>query len=293
MINAGLDARVRCAEPVIERIVHSRLRSAHLLQDREDVRAEATLDLVRKLRDAPDDVRNIEAYAAIVAQHACDRYFRARYPQRHRLKNRLRYLMANDNRYALWTAPDVRLLCGFAAWKDRDGVAAQPVSIASESLPAVAEAAFRAAAGPLLLDDLVEIAAAVLGIRDGDTALDTVTLPSKSRTPEQRLDQRRWFATLWQEITLLPLAQRIALLLHLRDERGGPALPYFPAAGAASMRQIASAMELTLEELAALWPTLPWNDLAIAQRLTLTRQQVINLRASARQRLARRCPNPP
>jgi hypothetical protein len=37
-----------------------------------------------------------------------------------------------------------------------------------------------------------------------------------------------------------------------------------------------------------MWESLPLDDTAIADRLNLTRQQVINLRKAARMRLARR-----
>jgi predicted DNA-binding protein (UPF0251 family) len=47
-------------------------------------------------------------------------------------------------------------------------------------------------------------------------------------------------------------------------------------------------MELSTEELAALWNDLPLEDLRIAEMLGISRQQVINLRKSARHRLARR-----
>jgi hypothetical protein len=66
------------------------------------------------------------------------------------------------------------------------------------------------------------------------------------------------------------------------------ALPAFPALGVASMRQIAAALEMPAEELAGLWGRMPLSDLEIAARLGLQRQQIINLRKAARQRLARR-----
>jgi hypothetical protein len=40
--------------------------------------------------------------------------------------------------------------------------------------------------------------------------------------------------------------------------------------------------------MAAIWPRLPLDDLAIAERLACTRQQVINLRMAGRKRLATR-----
>lgn len=290
MTDTELEDRLRTAEPIVQRIVQSRLRHSPFQQDRGDVCSEACLDLLRRLRESPE-IQDFASYAATVAHHACDRYYRNRSPLRHRLKNRLRYLTAHDARFALWTGAEQRPVCGFSAWRGGAPVAPQLVAGAGRQLDALVTAAFRACGGPLFLDDLVEIAAPLLGIRDGETAIDAVPLAVvQSRSAEQKIDQRRWFARLWQEILLLPLAQRIALLLHLRDERGGPALPYFPASGAASLRQIAAAMETTVEELVAIWPTLPWSDLAIAERLRVTRQQVINLRAAARQRLTRRCP---
>jgi hypothetical protein len=58
--------------------------------------------------------------------------------------------------------------------------------------------------------------------------------------------------------------------------------------GVASFREVAEALETTPEELAGLWNRLPLEDLEIATRLGLERQQVINLRCTARERLARR-----
>jgi hypothetical protein len=48
---------------------------------------------------------------------------------------------------------------------------------------------------------------------------------------------------------------------------------------------------MTKEEFAEIWNHLPLDDNRIAEILNLTRQQVINLRKSARERLARRMKN--
>jgi hypothetical protein len=45
---------------------------------------------------------------------------------------------------------------------------------------------------------------------------------------------------------------------------------------------------MSMAELSEIWGRLPVDDHTIAERLGLTRQQVINLRKSARARLARR-----
>jgi hypothetical protein len=51
---------------------------------------------------------------------------------------------------------------------------------------------------------------------------------------------------------------------------------------------MASALEMSAEELSRLWAGLPLDDARIARRLRGTRPQVINLRMSAREFLARR-----
>jgi DNA-binding CsgD family transcriptional regulator len=92
----------------------------------------------------------------------------------------------------------------------------------------------------------------------------------------------------WGEIRELPVRQRCALLLNLRDGEEGNAVALLVLSGAATLAEIARTLEMPVEELAALWSRLPLDDLTIAARLGLTRQQVINLRKSARARLARR-----
>ncbi|MFI5179332.1 MAG: hypothetical protein ACHQO8_12240, partial [Vicinamibacterales bacterium] len=61
-----------------------------------------------------------------------------------------------------------------------------------------------------------------------------------------------------------------------------------PLTGIATIRQIAEVLDIPALDLAALWSELPLDDTRIGARLKLTRQQVINLRKSARERLSRR-----
>ena len=104
----------------------------------------------------------------------------------------------------------------------------------------------------------------------------------------REMDMRASLGQIWQEITELPRNQRVALLLNLRDHIGDSALRLFPALGIASIRHVAQVLELDALELASMWSKLPLEDLDLAEMLGLSRQQVINLRKSARQRLARR-----
>jgi hypothetical protein len=103
-----------------------------------------------------------------------------------------------------------------------------------------------------------------------------------------RLTQRAGLGWLWTEIGHLPLPQRIALLLIIRDNAGEPGLPLFPAVGVANLVQIAARLAMPAEDLAQMWNGLPLSDQIIGAYLKLDSQRVINLRKSARERLNRK-----
>jgi len=107
---------------------------------------------------------------------------------------------------------------------------------------------------------------------------------------ESSLVYRSALLEVWREIELLPPRQRAALLLGLRDDNGSATASLLILLQIATFDELAAAVELAREELAAIWDQLPLPDMAIAGRLGLTRQQVINLRKSARDRLGRRLP---
>ena len=86
----------------------------------------------------------------------------------------------------------------------------------------------------------------------------------------------------------LPLNQRSALLLNLKDASGFGCITLFPATGIATVRQLAGVLQISVESFAQVWNDLPLEDSKIAELLGLTRQQVINARKSGRERLARR-----
>jgi RNA polymerase sigma factor (sigma-70 family) len=120
-------------------------------------------------------------------------------------------------------------------------------------------------------------------------------LPSEvERLRDQRpaildvLTHRDHLERLWNEIRELPPRQRAALLLNLRDDEGRGMIELWPQTGIAPMAELARALDLTEGALRELWPTLPRDDQWIAERLGVTRRQVINLRKCARERLARR-----
>lgn len=292
-------------------------------QDAEDVAADVLLQLVKNLRDFKANpngrpITNFRSYVAVTTYHAWYDYLREKYPQRSSLKNKLRYLLTHRAGLALWEDEREELVCGFAAWRDvRRGATNRklqqlrddPQAFVSAALPNanpvqmnpadLVAAIFDFVGQPMELDELVNIVAVLWDVREQTEARKREGEDESEERAEQFpagaqpsiadvVEQRQFLKLLWDEVVQLPLRQRAALLLNLRDEQGGGVMALLPMVGVATIRQLAAVLEMTLEELARLWPDLPLDDLRIAGLLSLTRQQVINLRKSARERLARR-----
>ena len=317
------------AESIIRGVVRSKLSSflnyaphSSESQDVEDVYGEILIQLLTRILELKNDltdnpIRNLRSYVAVISYNACNEYLRKKYPKRYSLKNKLRYLITRQAKFALWQADDKDLLCGFADWTDQTNAqealkrfqdfGAGPGAIKQtglsnwdayrKTLAELVDLIFNKIGSPIKLDDLVSLVAALLGIRDHiwqgeskeedvDHLLGSVTAPQ--RAIETELEERAYLQRVWAEICQLPLWQRMALLLNLRDSQGDDLLVVFTSGGIASLREIAKVLNIPAEHLAVMWNELPLNDAAIAGHLGTTRQQVINLRKSARERLARR-----
>jgi len=252
----------------------------------DELRADIGLRLVSRLRtivrEGEAGIASFRDYAAVVTYHAFDDSMRRRFPRRARLKNRIRYVLDRDYRFTLSN-------------DDRGAVVSllpsggRPVTKAVAALGDACAAVLEAHGRPMLLDPLVTAVAEALGEVDvAPVALETRPDLGATGGGAERLEGRDYLRCLWREIVDLPLRQRTALLLNLREEDGAAAVRLLPSTGIASISDIAVALELAPRALAAIWNGLPLPDAEIAQRLGITRQQVINLRKSARQRLARR-----
>lgn len=268
-------------------------REHDLAEQAAEVRAEVCLQLHSQLVTARErnlaPIRDLRAYLNSAVYNACFMRLRAKAPRRARLSNRLRFLLRNDSRFAMWEA-DGRLLSGVAKWRGQANTVATPrPDFAPADLAAFLESIFALAGGPLAWTELASLAAEVLGVSDppmvalnegGDVAAPDVE-------PGATMDTRRRLLVIWEEVKALPTAQRVALLLNLRDPEGQGVIEWMPATGVASFSQLANALEMSEKELSSIWNDLPLDDNAIAARLGVARQQVINLRKSGRARISR------
>jgi DNA-directed RNA polymerase specialized sigma24 family protein len=276
-------------------------------QDWDDVVADAMMTLVERLqstKSAADaaPIENFLGYAAAVVHSTCAHYVRRRHPERARLKDRLRYLFSTEPRLALWTVHEDLLTCGLVGWRGRwadpvaermlrqlmDAKATPWASMTRAGLSAAVIELAVSMGGPVAFDAFVAAAASAANILEPRETGDASVVPSPAPGQDVLIDLRRFLAQVWGEVGNLPVRQRSALLLNLRDSTGAGLLWLLPIAGVASIRQIARLLEIPDAEFARLWHEIPLDDAAIAQRLGCSRQQVINLRMAARKRLTNR-----
>jgi DNA-directed RNA polymerase specialized sigma24 family protein len=113
----------RHAEPIIQGITKYKLRgpperaaNLHGL-DAEDVHAEILLNLLSRLLDLKKNrhlnpIANFRSYVAVISYNACHKHLRQRYPKRHSLKNRLRYLLTHQAAFIIWEGANSEQFCG-------------------------------------------------------------------------------------------------------------------------------------------------------------------------------------
>jgi DNA-directed RNA polymerase specialized sigma24 family protein len=270
--------------------------------DAPDLANEVNLHLLSKLRQLvvdPDSepIANFEDYVGTVVRNAIEDLRRSEDPLRASLAYRVRYVLTHTDTLALWGRDPT--LCGLAEWVGRrDPVAApamewtfaEPSSAAALRL--LVEAILRRAAAPLQLKDLVDAVATAKGLpRHRFVPLDSLRA-APAEPAREALESRQYLEQLWSEIEQLPTRQRVALLLNLRLDDGDSVARELVALGIVGMRRIAAAIEVPVGELLGYWDELPLPDARIVDLLGLTRQQVINLRKAARDRLARRMGRP-
>ncbi|MEA2490326.1 MAG: hypothetical protein QOH21_2118 [Acidobacteriota bacterium] len=291
---------VQSSRPIIDRVLARYRHSDRLLgaQEAEDIAGTVMLRLLRRLQEVACDeaaaVERLADFAATLTFNALYDFMRRSFPERTRLKNQVRYVATRDERFRTWTAPH-GVVCSLASWPVTTEVG-EPVSAWSLArrglerahLGDALETILHAAAKPLLVDHVVQLLADLWSVVDLRMSSGGEVMRDAAVSPATQLEKREYMATLWREIRDLRGPQRAALLLNLRDGDGGNAAALFVLMEVATLDEVAQAMDVTPERLGKVWNDLPLDDLAIASMLGTSRQQVINLRKSARERLARR-----
>ena len=285
--NPGLlDRLLDCSAKLLNSIIGRKLQGAASAADVEDVSSEALLELLSRLSQRPAPaIENFPGYLAGIAFNSVHDYHRRRHPERHKLKNRVRYALNSDGRFALWDGGPGGWLASLERY--RHGAPLTVPEVSTGPLVEVLVRVLADAKAPVGFEALVDRLAKVYGIQDQQVALPEQGAPS----PEFTAGWTNHITKLWALLRELPVPQRVALLLNLRSsEDGDSPIVLFVSFGIASLDQLAALLEMQPLELARLWNRLPLSDQELAERLQLSRQQIINLRMSARKRLARNLP---
>lgn len=299
--------------PVIEGVIRGRAGAAVAATEREELCSEAILQLIRRLQEVKSDsagnpIANFDGYAAVTAFNVVHAHLRRAHPERQRLRNRIRQVVRKTARFALWRSPSGYVVCGRASWietvsgecSEADLDRVPPLSpplfltwsdvIGQPEIVRALDHVFVHAQKPVELERLVEKIAELFRLPVAPPPAARFERTDATPSVESSLVYRSALTEVWREVDLLLPRQRIALLLGLRDESGSAVASLLILLGIVTFDELAAAVELTSEELAAMWDRLPLPDIVIAERLDLSRQQVINLRKSARERLGRRLP---
>jgi len=274
------------AVPVIDAVIRRRCRYWRMANDvREDVRSEVFVRLVKRLRDEESEpIGAFDEYVAGVTSRVIDDVIRASSPEWTLLKHRIRYVLNHDDRFRVITFADGRILCSlqsppvFGRRRVRTQAA---IALAQTMIDLLWRDAERT------VDDLVNDVAHQTGVAH-PIRMSGEPIAARMPDAESAVESTQYLARLWSEIVELPSRQRLALLLNARDAAGDSVLRLLVAERIVSAHDLAAALEVRELELDSLWGRVPLMDIAIAERLHVTRQQVINLRKSARDRLARR-----
>ena len=316
------DLLAKQIEPTIKKTLRSKLHVSlspndfsQTNQDALEVASEVKLVLITELGRLKSSenkkvINNLNSYVASVTINAYRQYLRAKYPLRQQLKNKLRYLLTHHPKFDLWEDEQNQRVCGYKKWLDQNKKSESPSAemiqagigetVDKDNLRENARAIdlliviFEFAKAPMLFNELISIVAEVQGVKDQKetSESETFSLEEKLVASDTEmlngLEQREHLKKIWLDICELPVRHRAALLLNLRDKQGDCLVWLLPLLRIASVRQIAEALEFEPEDFAAIWRELPWEDAKIAEHLGLTRQQVINLRQSARLTLKRK-----
>ena len=349
-MQTAVDDLLNSVDSVLRNVVRQKLRVTLRTNDfREqnldglDVLQDIRLKLIRKLSGEPGQseqsaIQEFTAYAATVAYRTCSDYLRAKYPVRTSLKNALRRILEKNEEFAAWENAAGELVCGYPGWRSQSfktdasrvlELRNDPYRLPVEALPGTSadnmgrkewkgllEGVFDYAGGPLALDDLIAIAAPVVGMEDvpdeddseddGEEANDLSALRSNDPGPYSAWLTAERLKLFWAAVQRLLVWHRGAYLLNQRDGD----LEALPLYGVATLEQIGDSLEFKDAHFARLgrelgagepapapaecgrrflffWNYLPLEDNVIAVVLEVTRAQVISYRNKAKERLKR------
>src|SRR5882724_10988447 len=146
----------------------------------------------RVLRSSRRSVReeDFADYVATLTYNVIYDFLRSRYPQRTRLKNRIRYALQKDDRFALWDV-NGETVAGLASWNGREpgtmaveaaGISAIAAADPQRTAKAIG-AVFAHTGAPVVLDYLVGLLGEMWNVTDVHVVAGNDVATSEARSP--------------------------------------------------------------------------------------------------------------
>lgn len=259
-------------------------------------------------------IQDFRAYVIASSRHACSDYLRERRPGRHALDTALRVALDTVAEFALWKhkirTDFFEWRCGYAAWKT---AGLHPISLRNDpdllsrlsrrireengTRAEVLRIIFDLVKAPLLYTDLLDFLAALWDVEAPYRAAAMEYSPLRVQTPAVHVEDPASVALrmgtlqeIWKRLQPLSSEQKAALLLRLPPVDGRNFLEEFIRFNIVEEAEFAAAIGLTPEELRFQYPLLPLEDVAIADLLKVSPEDIRRIRQDARRRLQRQRP---
>jgi DNA-directed RNA polymerase specialized sigma24 family protein len=310
-------------DPVIKKILLQRLRQYFSGSSRNLPWAEAEdvyQTVIMKLLGNPrasnlallhDNLDELRKYSAAIAHNVCNDFFRAKYPERNRLKDKLRDLLKRHPDFASWRDQD-RTLCGFANWGGRrqSNKAEELIheidenwnnavfkglnmaALSASQLSKVIADLFHWCDGPIDIDNLVCIVAKLQGIKDHPIEslnYDSLAVQRIANPPGRHyeyIELRDLLLGLWAVLPDLPYNHRLVFIYMSQDQAGESLLHRMLREQVIRVSQIYAILKLTREELVEIWDLLPMDTQTAAMKLGVTTRMIAKWRHRALKKMA-------
>jgi RNA polymerase sigma factor (sigma-70 family) len=311
-----------CADPIIKKVLLQRLniyfnsRGRGLNQpEAEDLYQTVILKLIACLvanggAQVTEDIYKISNYVATIAHNVCNDFLRVKYPERNRLKNKIRDLMRRHPDFSCWIVAD-HTLCGLTEWagrseslkaeklfdelqeKDEGGVDQLNLAeLIRLPLSKLVVELFSRCEGPIEIDRLVHLIANLHGVKDqlnesiDIDSLAVLQIADSSAGYHEDLEAKELLLGLWKACGELPLNQRKAFILTTSDYTGESLLHSVLREQVVTITQIYRSLGVTREGLISIWDKLPLSAAAAAAELGTSIQMIAKWRHRALRKLA-------
>lgn len=285
--------------------------------DAADLYQEILTRVIGRLRERTmmpeaQGITDFISYVARIARNSCHDYLRIKYPIRHLLKKKLRYLLLAHREYQLWPS-GYKQLCGHYEWKSippnpdratdealvelvRSGLDLNSIP-AAKVLEEVVRVILDNLTSPIEIDHLVTIVSRItesseliLESIDGDHYSQLVHLHAPTLNADQLIESGELMNRLWEELIKLPLLQRRILLLGGRDRDRDGLGTILIDAGVIDLPVLLGTIEMLPDKFRNLAERLPLDGQTLARYLGISSKDLIRTRYRARQKLKKSIP---